>query len=118
MPQSPYFCADQTCLELFFFLHLGRQNRYSRSTGISGTLSEGDFYSVARPIRHGQKKGRKNVGRTQHQTKPYVVIPVVGLIPVAVGAARVVSLVVERTAPHDLSRPPDRMFPSGHGMVA
>jgi len=48
------------------------------------------------------------MGRTQqHHTKAVVVVAVVRLIPVAVGTTSVVLIVVPRTAPHDLSRPPD-----------
>ena len=63
--------------------------------------------------RRNQKKGRKNVGRTQHHPKTDVVVAVVGVIPVANGTARVVPVVVPRAAAHELSRPPDRMSPPG-----
>ena len=66
-------------------------------------------------LRRDQKKGQKNVGTTQHHTKTQVVVPVVGLIPVAVRTARVVSRVVPRTAAHDLPRPPDWMPPPSAG---
>jgi len=62
-----------------------------------------------------QKKGRKNVGRPQYHPKPDVVA-VVWLIPVAIGAAGVISVVVERAAAHDLSRPPGRV--PAPGMIA
>ena len=69
-------------------------------------------------LQWNQKKGWKNVGRTQYHTKTDIVVAIVGLIPVAIGTARVVPIVVERAAAHDLSRPPDRMLPTGEGMIA
>jgi hypothetical protein len=54
-----------------------------------------------------QKKGQMNMGRPHHDPKPNVVVAVVGLIPVAVGAACVVGVVDERAAAQHLSRPPD-----------
>jgi hypothetical protein len=74
----------------------------------------------ARPpaVWRDQKKGQKNVGTTQHHSKTLVVVPVVGLPPVAIRTARVVSMVVPRTAAHDLSRPPDWMLPPSEAMIA
>ncbi len=75
--------------------------------------------SVRRPaLERDQKKGRKNMGRTQHHPKADIVVAIIGMVVVAVGTARVVSMVVERTAAHDLSRPPDRMSPPGDEMIA
>ncbi len=64
-----------------------------------------------------QKKVQKDMGRTQHHPKPQIVVPVVGLIPVAVGTARVVPIVVERATAHDLSGPPDRVFHDPTGVM-
>ena len=59
------------------------------------------------------------MGRTQqHHTKAVVVVAVVRLIPVADGTTSVVLIVVPRTAPHDLSRPPDWMLLSSRHSIA
>jgi hypothetical protein len=52
--------ADQTCLALFFFLHLGRQIQHSGSAGISGTRSA-QVPRHAVPFENGT---RRRVGRT------------------------------------------------------
>jgi hypothetical protein len=106
--------ADQTCLALFFFLRLGRQSRLTRiDRHFRNTTGTGVHRRAVPPRRRNQKKGRKNVGRTQHDPKTAIVIPIARVIPVAVGAAGVVSMIVPRAAPHDLSRLPDRMSPPG-----
>ena len=63
--------------------------------------------------RRNQKKGRKNMGRTQQHAKTDVVIAVVRVIPVADATARIVPVIVPRAAAHDLSRLPGRMSPPG-----
>jgi hypothetical protein len=98
--------ADQTCLALFFFLHLGGQTRSHGSARIPGTRPAQVPRSRRPALRRDQKKGWKNVGRTQHHPKTQVVVPIVGLIPVAVRTARVVWIVVPGAAAHDL---PDRL---------
>jgi hypothetical protein len=103
--------ADQTCLALFFFLHLGGQTRSRRSAHISGTRLARVSRSRRPALLRNQKKGRKNMGRTQHHPKTQVVVPIIGLIPVAVRTARVVSIVVPGTAAHDL---PDRLTGCRH----
>ena len=70
------------------------------------------------PLRHpalqrNQKNGEKYVGRTQHHPKPQIVVAIVGLIPVAIGAARVVMVVVPRAAANELSRLPGRVQAPG-----
>ena len=57
------------------------------------------------------------MGRTQHHTKAQIVVAVVWAIAVAVGTARVVTVVVPRAAAHDLSKPPGRVLPPGAGMI-
>ena len=47
------------------------------------------------------------MGRPQHYPKTDVVVAIVGMIPVAVGAARVVIVVDPRPAAQNLTRPPD-----------
>jgi len=49
-----------------------------------------------RTLRRNQKKGRKNMGKTQHHTKTEIVVTVVRLIPVAIGTARVVRMIEPR----------------------
>ena len=91
---------------------LARVNLHCRNTSGTGA-------PLRRPaLRQGQKKGLKNMGRTQHHTEAQVVVTVVGLIPVAAGTARVVSRVVPRTAAHDLSRLPGRVLPPGARSIA
>ena len=88
---------------------IGRHFRNAAGTGVP----------ARRPaLWRDQKKGRKNVGRTQHHPKTDVVVAIVGLIPVAVGTAGVVVIVVPRAAAHDLPRPPGRMSPPGEPMIA
>ena len=79
---------------------IGRYFRYARH-GCTGAPS--------RPAAGPEEGGGKNVGRPQHHPKTDVVVPVVGVIPVAVGAPGVVAIVVPRAATHDLPRPPDRV---------
>ena len=55
------------------------------------------------------------MGRTQHHPKTEVVVPVVGLIPVAVSTARVVPIVVPGAAAQDL---PDRLAGCCHPAAA
>ena len=86
---------------------------YRESAGIAGTRAALECRRTAPPSRRDQKKGLKNVGRTQHHSKPKIVVVVVGLVPVANGTARVVPMVVPRTTAHDLSRLPDRVSPPG-----
>ena len=91
---------------------LARIDRHFRSTTGTGVPAR-------RPaLRRNQKKGRKNVGRTQHHPKTAIVIPIARVIPVTVGAAGVVSMIVPRAAPHDLSRLPDRVSPPGRRRIA
>ena len=66
----------------------------------------------------GPEKGAEERGRTQHDPKTDVVVAIAGMIPGAVGTARVVMVIVPRAAAHDLSRPPDRMSPPGKQMIA
>lgn len=111
MPHVALLCslrADQTALALFFSLRLGRQTRWRGSARHCWSATD-----TAVPARRptpwrDQKKEQENVGRTQRHPKADVVVAVVGLIPVAIGAARVVSVVVPRTAARHLSRAPDR----------
>ena len=77
-----------------------------------------DVLSHRHTRKHDQKKGQKNVGRTQHHTKPQIVVAVVGVIPVAIGTAGVVLRIVPRAAAHDLSRLPDRALPPGEPILA
>ena len=87
---------------------IGRHFRNAAGTGVP----------ARRPaLWRDQKKGRKNVGRTQHHPKTDVVVAIVGLIPVAVGAADVVSIVVPRAAAHDLPRPPDWLLSPSDQMI-
>ena len=97
-------------LALFFFLRLGGQTRLRGSAGISGT-QPARVYPARRPASwRDQKKGQRNMGRTQHYPKTDVVVAVVGLIPVAVSTARILTIVVPRAAAQHLPRPPGRLF--------
>ncbi len=39
--------------------------------------------------------------RGDHETKPDIVVPVVRVVPVAVGAAHIILIIVERAAPQN-----------------
>ena len=94
----------QTCLALFLFLHLGGQTRSRGSARISGTRPARVSRRVVPPCGETRRRGRRTWAQRNTTRKPLVIVPVVGLIPVAVRTARVVSMVVPRTAAHDLSR--------------
>ena len=92
-----------------------------RSTGADrpALLERNRYGCTGAPSRAaaGPEEGREERGRTQHDPKTDVVVAIVGMIPVAVGTARVVMVVVPRAAAHDLSRPPDRMLPFGSMII-
>ena len=68
----------------------------------------------ARPCSGRVFKGLLDVGDT-HQPKPQVVVAIVGMVVVAVGATRVLAVVVPRAAAHHApgpTRPPHRFAPA------
>ena len=93
-----------------------------RSTGADrpALLERNRYGCTGAPSRAaaGPEEGREERGRTQHDPKTDVVVAIVGMIPVAVGTARVVMVIVPRAAAHDLSRSPDRILLPGKQMIA
>jgi hypothetical protein len=101
--------ADQTCPALFLHLRLASQ-----------AIALLDFWSTREckhpraPPRHKRAANEvwTNMGNLAHQPKTDVVVTVVRVVVVAIRRARVVGIVVPRTATHHASGPPDRFFPA------
>ena len=113
-PSIATSCADQTCLALFLSLRLGTETPQLRCDIALHCWNAHPMQACGRTVNAAntffaftRRRGSKNMGRPHCHPKPDVVVTVVGVIPVAVGAARVVIVVGPRAAAQNLTRPPD-----------
>jgi hypothetical protein len=104
-PSCGLLRADQTCLALFLFLHLNPANLTAlKAQGIFGAQHHMVRACAAAQHVVQPEEGAKEYGRAHHNAKTLIVISILRVIPVAVGAANPVLIVVPRAAPHHASQ--------------